>query len=230
MTGDVQNNHLESFSWWTFFDQKSRTVLKENVYCRSYKKGQVLFDEEDLRDRIFVLKKGMIRIEKEDPSASYQFIDFVTDDQMFPLCDMFSSKKYSYSAVAITDIQVFYLSASVFEGLIRTNYDYLEYFNCLTQKTLSKQMKRIQYCITSSAKERVKNSLALLMQEFGKKNEEGVFIPYPFLINDLAKFSGTTRETVSHTIKELTEKNKLVYRYKEFTFYDEHYFLLEDHD
>ncbi|WP_321386633.1 hypothetical protein [uncultured Enterococcus sp.] len=34
-------------------DEENRTLLDENMYCRSYKKGQVLFDTGDKRDRIF---------------------------------------------------------------------------------------------------------------------------------------------------------------------------------
>ncbi|MCT8193326.1 helix-turn-helix domain-containing protein, partial [Pseudomonas monteilii] len=42
--------------------------------------------------------------------------------------------------------------------------------------------------------------------------------------NDIAKYSGTTRETVSQAIKALVHKRKIYYRYKELIIYDKDYF------
>lgn len=62
------------------------------------------------------------------------------------------------------------------------------------------------------------------MIEHGQSQGEQIRIPFTVFINDIAKYSGTTRETVSQTIKALVHKRKIYYRYKELIIYDKDYF------
>jgi CRP-like cAMP-binding protein len=62
------------------------------------------------------------------------------------------------------------------------------------------------------------------MIEHGQTQGEQIRIPFPVFINDIAKYSGTTRETVSQTLKALVHKRKIYYRYKELIIYDQDYF------
>ncbi|MCI5684520.1 MAG: helix-turn-helix domain-containing protein [Enterococcus gallinarum] len=48
------------------------------------------------------------------------------------------------------------------------------------------------------------------------------------MINDLAKFSGTTRETVSQVLKQLINQKKISYQYKELIFIDDAFFQLDE--
>lgn len=40
--------------------------LRKNMYLRKYKKGQVLFDEGDIREKIFYLVSGLVRIDLDN--------------------------------------------------------------------------------------------------------------------------------------------------------------------
>ena len=71
------------------------------------------------------------------------------------------------------------------------------------------------------------SSLAILMKKHGKLDESW-YIPYPIMINDLAKFSGTTRETVSQVLKQLINQKKISYQYKELIFIDDAFFQLDE--
>lgn len=207
-------------------DEENRELLEENMYCRSYKKGQVLFDTGDKRDRIFFLNKGLIRIERLEDTASYNFLEFINEKQSFPLVDMFDSETYYFSAVAVTDIEVCYISVSIFERIVQLDLEQLKMFNADVNRLLKKQMRRIQYCITSRAKQRVKHTLAILMEDLGEQENGKIIIPHPILINDISKYSGTTRETVGQIIKELIKNKKITCKYKKLVFIDIDYFKL----
>ncbi|MBP1048101.1 Crp/Fnr family transcriptional regulator [Enterococcus sp. BWM-S5] len=217
---------INEHPYFSNLDVENRELLEENMYCRSYKKGQVLFDTGDKRDRIFFLNKGLIRIERLDDTASYNFLEFISEKQSFPLLDMFESEKYYFSAVAITDIEVCYISSGIFERIVQLDLEQLKIFNTDLNRLVKKQMRRIQYCITSKAKQRVKNTLSILMEDLGEREDDKIVIPHPILINDISKYSGTTRETVGQTIKELIKNKKITYKYKELVFIDIDYFKL----
>ncbi|MGC6768962.1 Crp/Fnr family transcriptional regulator [Enterococcus sp. LJL51] len=217
---------INEYPYFSALDEENHELLVENMYCRSYKKGQVLFDAGDRRDRIFFLNKGLVRIERLDDSASYNFLEIISEKKLFPLLGMFESEKYYFSAVAATDIEVCYIPSSIFEKVLQMDIRQMQLFTVDLTILLEKQLRRIQYCITSKAKQRVKNTLSILVEDLGRWEDDKLVIPYPILINDISKYSGTTRETVGQTIRELVKKRKITYEYKQFVFLDKDYFTL----
>lgn len=205
--------------------EEEHQLLEDNLYCRSYRKGQVLFDEGDERHRLFILKKGLVKIERIDSTGSMFYLEFFKDNTVFPLSGLFIDETYVFSAEAMTDIEVCYVSMKVFEKIVKENNQLLLLYFKKLSKLSHDQMLIIQNCVTSSAFQRVKNTLSMLMSELGEPTYEGARkIPYPLLITDISHYSGTTRETTSQVIKELAAEKKLTYLYKEFTFLDVEYF------
>ncbi|MBL1228453.1 Crp/Fnr family transcriptional regulator [Enterococcus sp. BWB1-3] len=214
------------YPYFSVLDNETQGLLIENMYCRSYKKGQILFFTDDKRDRIFFLNKGLVRLERSEESAVYNFLGVIGEKRLFPLLGLFESEKYYFSAVAATDIEVCYIPAVLFEKIVQMDVWKLKLITADLNVLLKKQVRRIQYCTTSKAKQRVKNTLAILMEDLGQQDDDRIIIPHPIMINDLSKLSGTTRETVGQTLRELVKKRKIIYEYKQFTFLDGDYFKL----
>lgn len=207
-------------------DEETHELLIENMYFRAYKKGQVLFDTGDTQDRIFFLNKGLIRIERLDDSALYYFLEIIGEKKLFPLLGVLESDKYYFSASAATDIEVCYIPSSILKKVIQMDVKRMQLFIVDSNTLIKKQLERIQYCIISKAKQRVINTLSILVEDLGRLENGKIIIPYPILINDISRYSGTTRETVGQTIKELIKKRKITYEYKKFVFLDSDYFKL----
>ncbi|WP_348922764.1 Crp/Fnr family transcriptional regulator [Enterococcus rotai] len=228
MTVIQENQALKGCHYFSLLNEAEATVIQENSYCRAYKKGQVLFDAGDERNRMFILKKGLVKFEKIDQSGTLFYLNFVKDKAVFPLTGLFTDENYHFSAIAMTDIEVCYISRKIFEKVIQgNNQQLLFYFNQISL-TLKKHVLKIESCVTSSASQRVKNTLAILMHDLGEKNYfNQVVIPYPILMNDISHSSGTTRETASLVIKKLVKKKKIQYLHKELIFFDPAYFSLD---
>ncbi|MGX7393524.1 Crp/Fnr family transcriptional regulator [Carnobacterium mobile] len=209
------------------FTESEFNVLKKHLYVRSYKKGQVLFDEGDKREKVFYLMNGLVRFERYDESATFLYIDYTKPDRLFPYGGMFSDEAYHFSAYAATDIELYYLPTNVFEQQAAYNPTQLLYLYKRISAILNQQEKRIQYLAISSATSRIVKALTYLMEDLGidcppKKIE----VPYPITINEIAEISGCSRETVGNVVKQLKETNKLEYEHKQFTFKDVSYFRM----
>jgi CRP-like cAMP-binding protein len=204
---------------------KEFNCLKNHLYLRKYKKGQVLFDEGDKREKLFYLKKGLVRIERYDTSASFLYIDYNNHDTLFPYGGMFSDENYHYSAYAATDIELYYLPTDIFEQQAIYNPKQLLYLYKKISLILQQQEKRIQYLAVSSATSRIVNSLLYLMENLGHPiSPKAIEIPFPITINEIADLSGCSRETVGTVIKQLKEDKQLEYERKQFTFLNPSYF------
>ncbi|MCR1927203.1 Crp/Fnr family transcriptional regulator [Enterococcus gallinarum] len=227
ISGNMREYVKDNFDCLKVLTQENRERLEENMYYRTFPKGQILFNDGDLRDRIFVLCSGLIRIEKNDQTDSFFYTDFISEGELFPVNGLFEAACYDFSAIAVTEIEVAYVATAVLEQLMVADRELLKMIVKKQGRVLEQQVTRMQYCITSSAHDRVINTLAILMKKHGKPDESW-YIPYPIMINDLAKFSGTTRETVSQVLKQLIKQKKISYQYKELIFIDDAFFQLDE--
>lgn len=199
--------------------------IKRHLYLREYKKGQVLFYEGDHRDRVYYLYSGLIRLEKNDPSANFSYIDYVKHNTFFPYGGLFTDDDYSYTAYAATDIEIFYISSKIFEEVVLGNKQQLLYIYKNLSRVLSYHEIRIRNTTTPRATERIVQALAIWMEDLGEENEDGtITIPYPLTIIELAKMSGTTRETTGTVVKSLKEDKLINYEKKLFTYLDVEHF------
>ena len=201
------------------FSDEEFQQIKEHTVLRSYKKGQILFDDGDPRQRLYILTKGLVRLERYDESATYYYYDYVNTNNLFPMSGMFGEETYTYTAQAMTDIETFYLPVSYYEKLARKNPEQLIYMIQKISKVVEIHELRIQIGLTSSAFDRVKQNLFILKEELGVPTKDGhITIPYPITLKELAVNSGTTRETAGQVIKQLRDSGLLDYHKKHFTF------------
>lgn len=219
----VADLHTEPI--FSCLSQEEFSFLSSHIFLRQYKKGQILFYEGDARDRVFYLHAGLIRLEKNDPSANFCYIDYVKHNTFFPYGGLFTDEAYSYTAYAATDIVLYYVPASIFEEVVLGNKQQLLFIYKNLSRVLSYHEIRIRNTITPSASERIIQALAIWMEDLGEENEDGtITIPYPLTIIELAKMSGTTRETAGAVVKSLKADKAINYERKKFTFIDVNHF------
>ncbi|WP_243292764.1 Crp/Fnr family transcriptional regulator [Bacillus sp. FJAT-47783] len=199
--------------------------IERHLYFRQYKKGQMLFFEGDPRERIYVIVRGYIRLERTNSNGSTRFDTLLKPTNFFPYEGLFYDEAYSYSAEAFTDVEVLYLPTYYMEEIIKKNKKLLLHLvKCLTDKMVMLE-HRLQSITNSHASQRVVQIIGYLAEDLGEKQEEGILIPCPITIIETAKLTGTTRETVSHVLKKLKKEGKLESNEKRLFLKDSNYFL-----
>lgn len=219
--GSIRNNQV-----FSGFTDDEFEKIQDHMYLRQYKKGQVLFDNGDYRNRIYFLIEGLVRVERYDSSGTFCYLDYVKKEHLFPYGGMFFDEFYHFSAYAVTDIEVYYIPTDIFEKISKGNTAQLLYFYQALSTNLESHELKIQYCLASSATVRVVETLAILMKHLGENYFSGTIrIPYPITLKEIAINSGTTRETASNVIKTLKKERKLDYCQKHLIFQDVGFFL-----
>ena len=207
--------------------QEDLEELQRVSLIRTYKKGQVLFNPGDSRTHFFLLKSGVIKIEKNDSSGDFFYLHFIKEGCLFPRTGLFQDKVHTDSAIAHTDIEIVAIPVAIFEKIISRNPQQLIKWIQIQSDLLKLYMTRIQKGTTNSAYERVITTLAVLFNDLGEQTDARgyVSIPYPMKINDISRMSGTTRETTSSIIKKLVKMNRINYNHKQLTFLDTLFFI-----
>ncbi|MBM6613274.1 Crp/Fnr family transcriptional regulator [Desemzia sp. RIT804] len=208
----------------TFTDEEFKK-LQKMMRFRKYKKGQILFEEGDRKDKFFYLIEGLVKLERYDESAIYMYTDYVKEDRLFPYGEIFADDVYRYTAYALTDIELYSIPANIFEEVLSGNAKQLLYFYKRLTDILIDHEERIQYFVGTSASSRIVKALAYLMNELGESgSKEEVIVSYPITVCEIATISGCSRETVGNKVKQLKEMGKLEHNHKILTFKDIDYF------
>lgn len=179
------------------------------VYSRTYKKNQYLFMEGDPRDKIFFLVNGYVMYEKGSEEGSMLYLDFVKSNQMFPYAGLFKDEAYNHSALAVTDIDVYFIQTHILEDLLRLHSKQLIHIIRRLSDILILHQKRVERITIPNAQERVLHTLQFLMEDLGEKHGDVIVIPCPLTATNIAKISGTSRETVSMIMNQL-KRDKVI--------------------
>ncbi|MEH7108824.1 MULTISPECIES: Crp/Fnr family transcriptional regulator [Bacillaceae] len=193
-------------------------------YFRTYKKNQCLFMEGDPRDKIFFLLDGYVMFESGSEEGSMMYVDFVKKNQLFPHGGIFNDPYYKNTAVAATDIMVYFIQTHVLEEMLKTNPKALILTITKLSEILELHQKRVQQILIPNAQERVLHTLNYLMEDLGIKDGTDVLIPCPLTAANIAKMSGTTRETVSLIMNQLKREEIISVNKKNIRFQDPDYF------
>lgn len=215
---------LKQFELFTHLSDIKLKVLAEFVYWRTYKKGQFLFLEGDSRERIYLVLDGFVKLERVNQSGNLLYEDHVKRYSIFPYGGMFTDKRYSYSAEALTDVDVYYIPTAIFEDMLKISQKQLIYVVKQLSSILKLHENRVQNITIPNAQDRVTQTLNYLMKDLGEHNGEEVVISCPLTTIEISKISGTSRETVSGVLKQLKKDNIITMSGKKIIILDPNYF------
>ncbi|CAM3913497.1 Crp/Fnr family transcriptional regulator [Mesobacillus thioparans] len=215
---------LREFDLFSSVSDKSLEKLMPHLYCRTYKKNQYLFMEGDPRDKIFFLAEGYIMFEIGNEQGSMLYLDFVKRNQIFPLAGMFSDQFYQHTAIAVTDIKLYFIQTHILEDFLKANQKLLIKIINRLSDILSLHQKRVQKIVIPNAQERVMHTLQFLMEDLGEKDGTDMVINCPLTATKISRISGTTRETVSHIMNQLKKEKIISVCEKKIRIHDPNYF------
>lgn len=193
-------------------------------YFRTYKKHQCLFMQGDPRDKIFFLLDGYVMYERSSQEGNMMYLDFVKKNQMFPYVGLFQDNGYQDTAIAVTDVHLYFIQTNVLEEWLKTNPKLLLSIINRLSDILNLHQKRVQKIMIPNAQDRVLQTLQFLMEDLGVNTRDDVVIPCPLTAANIAKISGTTRETVSLLMNQLKRDQVISVDAKKIYFHNPAYF------
>ena len=194
---------LKQVDLFSGLSEKEIKELEPFIYERTYKKGQYLFFEGDPRLRIYILLEGFVMLEKSNQQGSLLYTSYVKKNTVFPYMGLFKNEDYHHSAVAETDIRVFYIVVDAFESIVVKNSALLKKVIMQVTELLELQENRVKNVMTPSAHVRVLNTIDYLMNDLGEEESGIIRINCPITTTKISVMSGTSRETVSMVVNKL---------------------------
>lgn len=219
----------EDLKYWYLRDHKLfRTLsfgqIKQLCIITGFKKAQkgeiIYFSSSDL-PRIFLLKKGNIKIVAVDEDGNETIKDIIQKGDLFgELTLEADSQSNEYAKVLSDDVAICSFLMSDFEELLLRNPSLaLSYI-----KFVGLKMKRIKNSysnlISKDAKTRLFQFLKDWAEKEGKKIEDKVVIENYLTQNDIAQIICTSRQTATQLLNEMETNGTIIYSRKEIIITD----------
>jgi CRP-like cAMP-binding protein len=178
-------------------------LLREQGSRRHYRRGEVLFSEGDVGQRVFVLERGWVLIRSADADGREVVLGLRGPGEVLGELSALDGRPRSATAVAADDIEVVITPAHVLQtALARDHEATRELLMTVVDRLREADSRRLEYT-TMDTLARVATRLLELTDRFGERLPEGVRVELPLVQEDLARWCGASRESTVKALRTL---------------------------
>ncbi len=194
------------------FARMERAQIREVLdlaQSRRYSNNSTVFEQAHEADRFFLLLDGYVRVMQVTPAGEQIIVLHIPPGQMFGIARALGRETYPATAMAAAESIVLSWPTRLWDEFVAKYPG----FGPETSKTVGKRVgemnTRIVELATQQVEQRIANALLRLVNQAGRRVEEGIEIDFPISRQDLSEMTGTTLHSVSRLLSAW-EKQGLV--------------------
>ena len=216
--------HLRNVPIFSDLKDSDLNIISDKMISRAYKKGQMILLEESQGETFFIIVSGAVKVTRLSDDGREVILAILGESDFFGEMSLLDGEGRSANIVANEDAEVLTLSRRDFLDCLET---YPKIAIALLEELairLRKSDQHIESLSLSDSEHRIAITLIRFAQELGTIKQGDVKIKNLPFQQDIANMAGTSRETVSRTLKLLEEKDLIkkegkdliIYKFDEF--------------
>ena len=206
-----KTDHLRNVPIFTDLTDSDLTKIASKMVPRVYEKGQMILLEESMGETFFIITQGAVKVTRLSADGREVILAMLGESDFFGEMSLLDGEGRSANIVANEDAKVLTLSRNDFLDCLES---YPKIAIALLEELairLRKSDQQIESLSLSDSEHRIGITLIRLAGELGTIKQGHVTVKNLPYQQDIANMAGTSRETVSRTLKLLEDK-KLVRR------------------
>ena len=206
-----KTDHLRNVPIFTDLSDSDLNRIASKMVSRDYEKGQMILLEESTGETFFIITSGTVKVTRLSDDGREVILALLGGSDFFGEMSLLDGEGRSANIVANEDAEVMTLSRRDFLECLET---YPKIAISLLEELavrLRKSDQQIESLSLSDSEQRIGITLIRLAEERGTIKRGDVTVQNLPYQQDIANMAGTSRETVSRTLKLLEDK-KLVKR------------------
>ena len=206
-----KTDHLRNVPIFTALSDSDLNRIASKMVSRDYEKGQMILLEESTGETFFIMTSGTVKVTRLSDDGREVILALLGESDFFGEMSLLDGEGRSANIVANEDAEVMTLSRRDFLECLET---YPKIAISLLEELavrLRKSDQQIESLSLSDSEQRIGITLIRLAEERGTIKRGDVMVQNLPYQQDIANMAGTSRETVSRTLKLLEDK-KLVKR------------------
>ncbi|MBT3663375.1 MAG: Crp/Fnr family transcriptional regulator [Candidatus Marinimicrobia bacterium] len=206
-----KTDHLRNVPIFTDLSDSDLTKISTKMVSREYEKGQIILLEESMGETFFIITRGTVKVTRLSDDGREVILAMLGESDFFGEMSLLDGEGRSANIVANENAEVMTLSRRDFLECLES---YPKIAIALLEELavrLRKSDQQIESLSLSDSEQRIGITLIRLAEERGTIKRGNVIVHNLPFQQDIANMAGTSRETVSRTLKLLEDK-KLVKR------------------
>src|SRR6056297_1805222 len=172
-----------------------------------FKKDEIIFFEGEIGNYIYIIKSGKVKMLKMNQNGDEQILNIFKNDDILAEVILFDKENYPATAIALTGVELYSINSKKLSKIFLNHPQ----ITVKVMKVMSSRLRRAQQNIRDfglkDSKSRLASLLYHLAERHGDKKENEISISLFLTQKELANMIGTTRETVSRTLKNIEKEN-----------------------
>lgn len=185
----------------TMEDSERRAILASMAKVE-LNRGEVLFDEGENGDRLYIIEEGKIKLGSSSGDGRENLLAILGPGEMFGELSLFDPGPRSLSASAVSDSILYELEHSALVAAIDENPGLASHLLTALARRLRRTNEALADLVFSDVPGRVAKALLDLSTRFGERVDEGVRVAHDLTQEELAQLVGASRETVNKALAD----------------------------
>ena len=203
-------DHLKNVPIFSDLSDSDLTKIATKMIPREYEKGKIILLEESLGESFFIITSGAVKVTRLSDDGREVILAILGESDFFGEMSLLDGGGRSANIVANETANMLTLSRRDFLDCLES---YPKIAISLLEELairLRKSDQQIESLSLSDSEQRIGITLIRLAEELGTIKQGNVFIKNLPFQQDIANMAGTSRETVSRTLKLLEDKSLIM--------------------
>jgi CRP/FNR family transcriptional regulator, cyclic AMP receptor protein len=180
--------------------------LKRRGRARSYRRGTPLFHEGDDSTHVLLLTRGRVKISCATEDGKEVVLAVRGPGDLVGEMSVFDDEPRSASGFAMEDVETIVVPHGDFQGFLKAHAEAaITLLRMQTARLRDADRKRVEFLAQDSIG-RVAARLVEMCDRYGETNEQGFRISLPLSQDELAGWTGASREAVSKALQYMRGK------------------------
>ena len=187
-------------------DPEGAAALRASLTERSVTKGEVIFQEGDPGERMYVILEGKVKLGQSSSDGRESLLAILGPGEMFGELSLFDPGQRTSTATALTDAVILALSNEQLRPWLAGRPEVAAALLQALARRLRRTNEAMADLVFSDVPGRVAKALMDLGEKFGEVTLEGLLVTHDMTQEELAQLVGASRETVNKALADFAQR------------------------
>ena len=187
-------------------DPEGAAALRASLTERSVAKGEIVFQEGEPGDRMYVILEGKVKLGQSSNDGRESLLAILGPGEMFGELSLFDPGQRTSTATALTDAVILALSNEQLRPWLAGRPEVATALLQALARRLRRTNEAMADLVFSDVPGRVAKALLDLGEKFGEVTSEGLMVTHDMTQEELAQLVGASRETVNKALADFAQR------------------------
>jgi CRP/FNR family transcriptional regulator, cyclic AMP receptor protein len=187
-------------------DAEGAAALRASLVSRDVSKGDVLFQEGQIGDHMYVIVEGKVKLGQTSTDGRESLLGVLGPGEMFGELSLFDPGMRTSTATALTDTTVLLMGHDQLKPWLSGRPEVAAALLQALARRIRRTNDAMADLVFSDVPGRVAKALMDLGEKFGEVTPEGLMVTHDMTQEELAQLVGASRETVNKALADFAQR------------------------